>query len=132
MGEFAGISTKGDSSHGVAMGECADIGTYGKNSHGVTTGKRATNFTEGENSHSITMGTYADSITEGKNSVSCALGYGSIASAQKGFIVIAEYEEDKKTIKKIHAVKVGEKILGVVIDVDESYGFDENGFFRKI
>ncbi|WP_141656268.1 hypothetical protein [Apibacter mensalis] len=94
-------------------------------------GRHACSFTDGKNAHSVTMGEDAYSHTIGENSVSCALGYDSKVATRKGFVVIAEYEEDKKTIKKIHAAKVGEEILGVVIDADVLYGFDDDGIFTK-
>ena len=128
-------TTKGeDCSPSATLGDDSQSQTKGEDcSPSATLGKDSKSQTEGWGSPSATLGDDSQSKTEGQNSIACAFGEGSKVKAKDGFIVIAEYHYNKEEVfelKKIHTAKVGEKILGVTIEPDKYYGFDEKGKFR--
>ena len=75
------------------------------------------------------MGKYSLCSTEGENSIAIVLGHGSLVKAADGYIIIVEYDK-KGDIKEIYKAKIGETILGVTIEPNKWYGFDDDRGFR--
>lgn len=134
LGTISDSYTEGICSPSATLGNDSKSKTKGDHAHSVTFGLKSQSYTEGKESYSVTLGWDSISSTKGEGAITCAFGKGSIVRAHDGDIVIAEYyrtEEGKIKRKKIHAAKVGEEILGVTIEPDKPYGFDEEGKFRQ-
>lgn len=127
LGWHSKSETEGWKSPSATLGSNSRSKTKGKESHSATLSNDSISYTEGESAFSVTMGKYSLCSTAGKDSIAVVLGRGSLVKAADGYIIIIEY--DKKGDKKaIHVAKVGDKILGVTIEPNKWYGFDE---FRK-
>ena len=134
LGDKSQSYTKEGRSPSATLGDKSISKTKGFCSHSATMCRDSQSYTEGSQSYSVTLGNFSLSSTEGQNSIACAFGEGSKVKAKDGFIVIAEYHYNKEEVielKKIHTAKVGEKILGVTIEADKWYGFDELRKFRE-
>lgn len=114
------------------MGSTSKSLTLGYKSHSIAIGYGSNSKTKGESAFSVTFGNYSLSETKGDDSVAQTLGYGSIVKAHHGMVSIVEYlKTDEGLVPgKTHSALVGGEILGIKIEPDKPYGFDNKGTFR--
>jgi len=116
-GSEAHANTSGSEAHANTSGNCAHANTSGSEAHANTSGYKA---------HANTSGYKAHANTSGEDSIACSLGLNSKAKAEKGFIIIVDWQyKDKWFINKIHTAKVGQKIKGIKIEPTKWYWFED-------
>lgn len=85
--------------------------------------------TIGYKAHANTSGYYAHANTSGEEAIASALGVYSKSKAEKGWIIIVDWQQDKEYnwfINAIHNAKVGrDSINGVLIQPDVQYWFEK-------
>ena len=110
------------------------VSTSGDYAHSSTSGDYAHSSTSGYKAHSSTSGDYAHSSTSGDEAISSSLGLKAIAKANKGWIIVVDWQQDKNYnwyINEIYHSKVGGKILDTEIKSNTWYWF-ENGKLESL
>uniref|UniRef100_UPI000B1BC201 hypothetical protein n=1 Tax=Aliarcobacter cryaerophilus TaxID=28198 RepID=UPI000B1BC201 len=90
--------------------------------------------TSGNYAHSSTSGDEAHSSTSGDEAISSSLGLKARAKANKGWIIVVDWQQDKNYnwyINEIYHSKVGGKILDTEIKSNTWYWF-ENGKLESL
>ena len=90
--------------------------------------------TSGDEAHSSTSGNYAHSSTSGDEAISSSLGLKARAKANKGWIIVVDWQQDENYnwyINEIYHSKVGGKILDTEIKSNTWYWF-ENGKLESL
>ena len=90
--------------------------------------------TSGYEAHSSTSGNYAHSSTSGDEAISSSLGLKARAKANKGWIIVVDWQQDENYnwyINEIYHSKVGGKILDTEIKSNTWYWF-ENGKLESL
>ena len=129
LGDYSKSYTEGYHSPSATLGFNSISRTKHLYSHSATFEYNSQSYTKGNRTFSITMGKYSLCSTEGENSIAIVLGRGSLVKAADGYIIIVEYDK-KGDIKEIYKAKIGETILGVTIEPNKWYGFDDDRGFR--
>ena len=121
--------TQGDSARNVTLGDFSKSETKGNKAYSAALGWYSHSYTQGDGARSVTFGWHSPSETIGRDTIACALGYGARVKAHDGLVIIAQYDKNKNPLKT-YSAKVGETILGVTIEPNKWYGFDEDGVFK--
>ena len=133
-GYKAHSSTSGYKAHSSTSGYEAHSSTSGYKAHSSTSGDEAHSSTSGDEAHSSTSGNYAHSSTSGNEAISSSLGLKARAKANKGWIIVVDWQQDENYnwyINEIYHSKVGGKILDTEIKSNTWYWF-ENGKLESL
>ena len=128
------VSTSGDEAHSSTSGNYAHSSTSGNEAHSSTSGNYAHSSTSGNYAHSSTSGYKAHSSTSGDEAISSSLGLKARAKANKGWIIVVDWQQDENYnwyINEIYHSKVGGKILDTEIKSNTWYWF-ENGKLESL
>ena len=110
------------------------VSTSGDEAHSSTSGYKAHSSTSGYKAHSSTSGYEAHSSTSGDEAISSSLGLKARVKANKGWIIVVDWQQDKNYnwyINEIYHSKVGGKILDTEIKSNTWYWF-ENGKLESL
>jgi len=128
-------NTSGYRAHANTSGYRAHANTSGDGAHANTSGDGAHANTSGYRAHANTSGDGAHANTSGDWAIACSFGVNSKSKANKGWIVLVDWQQDEDYnwfINEIYRAKVGtHKIKGVKIQPDTWYWFEDGELKNK-
>ena len=124
-GDRSASTNTGDRSASTNTGNWSASTNTGECSASTNTGDRSASTNTGNRSASTNTGNWSASKVEGKESVAMAIGYQSKAAGALGcWIVLAEWDSERKHIIRVKSHKVD----GKVIKADTFYKLENNKF----